>query len=126
VGTQSPTTTTSTGSPSSTPKATSQDIVGSAVLPFRGTLAGAVTAAGRLTLAYKGKSVSNLQAGRYKVAVDDRSSTNGFLLQKQKHAPVSVTGGMFLGRRSIAVNLTAGRWLVLPSAGKPTYAIVVT
>jgi hypothetical protein len=126
VGTQSPATTTSAGSSGSTAKATSQDIVGSAVLPFRGTLTGAVTAAGRLTLAYKGKSVSNLKAGRYKVAVDDRSSTDGFLLQKQKQAPVSVTGGMFLGKRSLAVNLTAGRWLVLPSAGKPTYAIVVT
>src|SRR5262249_60642427 len=110
----------------SSAKAMSHDTLGSALLPFRGTLAGAVTAAGRLTLAYKGKSVSNLPAGRYRVAVDDRSSTNGFLLQKQKHAPVSVTGGMFLGKRSLAVNLTAGRWLVMPSAGKPAYAIVVT
>jgi hypothetical protein len=125
VGT-SPATTTSAGTSSSTAKATSQDIVGSGVLPFRGTITGAVSAAGRLTLAYKGKSVSNLHAGRYTVAVDDRSSTNGFLLQKQKHAPVSITGGMFLGKRSLAVNLTTGRWLVMPSAGKPTYAIVVT
>src|SRR5262249_62236604 len=105
---------------------TAQATVGSAILPFRGPLAGGVTAAGRLTLAYKGKSVSSLEAGRYNVAVVDRSSTNGFLLQKQKHSPVSVTGGMFLGRRSLAVNLTAGRWLVKASAGKPTYAIVVT
>jgi hypothetical protein len=126
VGTQSPATGSSTPSSSSTAKATSQDIVGSAVLPFRGTLTGGVTAAGRLTLAYKGKSVSKLEAGRYTVAVDDRSSTNGFLLRKQKRAPVSVTGGMFLGKRSLAVTLTAGRWFVLPSAGKATYAIVVS
>src|SRR5262249_30035568 len=103
-----------------------QDIVGSAVLPFRGRLTGAVSAAGRLTLAYRGKSVSNLKAGRYTVAVDDRSSTIGFLLQKQKHAPFSVTGGMFLAKRSPAVNLTGGGWLVMRSAGKPTSAIVVT
>jgi hypothetical protein len=125
VGTQT-TTGSSTGSSSSKAKATSQDIVGSAILPFRGTLAGAVSAAGRLSLAYKGRSVSKLEPGRYTVAVNDRSTTNGFLLQKQKHAPVTVTGGMFLGKRSLSVTLTAGRWLVMPSAGKPTYAIVVS
>jgi ABC-type amino acid transport substrate-binding protein len=128
VGTQTTQTTTptSTGSTGSSAKATSQDIVGSAILPFRGTLAGAVSAAGRLTLAYRGKSVSNLKAGRYTVAVNDRSTTNGFLLQKQKQPPVDVTGGMFLGKRSLSVNLTPGRWLVLSSADKPTYAIVVS
>lgn len=126
VATQTTTTGSSTGSSGSNAKATSQDIVGSAILPFRGTLTAAVSAAGRLSLAYKGKSVSNLKAGRYTVAVNDRSTTNGFLLQKQKHAPVSVTGGMFLGKRSLSVTLTTGRWLVMPSAGKPTYAIVVS
>jgi hypothetical protein len=126
VGSQSPGSTSSSSSSSSNAKATSQDIVGSAILPFRGTLAAAVTAAGRLTLAYKGKSVTSLKAGRYRVAVDDRSTTNGFLLQKPKHAAVSVSGGMFLGKRSLAVTLTAGRWLVMPSVGKPTYAIAVS
>ena len=100
--------------------------MGSAVLPFRGTIAGAVSAAGRLTLAYKGKSVASLKAGRYRVAVDDRSSTNGFLLQRPKHAALSVTGGMFLGKRTLAVTLTAGKWLVMPTIGNPTYAIVVS
>jgi hypothetical protein len=126
VGTQAAASGSSTGSTGSGAKPTSQDIVGSAVLPFRGTLTGAVSAAGRLTLAYKGKSVTRLEAGRYTVKVDDRSSTNGFLLQKPKHAAVSVTGGMFLGKRSLAVTLTAGRWLVRPSVGKTTYAILVS
>jgi hypothetical protein len=126
VGTPSSASAPSTSSSGSHPKATSQDVVGSAILPFRGTLTGAVTAAGRLTLAYKGRSVTSLKAGRYTVAVDDRSSTNGFVLQKPKHAAVRVTGGMFLGKRSLAVTLTAGKWLVMPSVGKPTYAIVVS
>jgi hypothetical protein len=126
VGTQTPASGSSSSSSGSQAKATSQDIVGSAILPFRGTLTGAVSAAGGLTLAYKGKSVTSLKAGRYRVAVDDRSSTHGFLLQKPKHAAVSVTGGMFLGKRTLAVTLTAGKWLVMPVAGKPTYAIAVS
>jgi hypothetical protein len=126
VGTQAPASGPSAASSGSRAKPTSQDVVGSEVLPFRGTLAGAVSAAGRLTLAYKGKSVTSLKAGRYTVKVDDRSSTNGFLLQKPKHAAVNVTGGMFLGKRSLGVTLTAGKWLVRPSLGKATYAIVVS
>jgi hypothetical protein len=118
----------SSSSPTSSgahPKPTSQDLAGSAILPFRGTLTGAVSAAGTLTFAYKGKSVTSLKAGRYTIAVTDRSSTNGFLLEKINHAAVSVTGMAFVGRHSVSVNLTAGKWLVLPRLGKTTYSIVV-
>jgi hypothetical protein len=125
VGTQPSTSGTSGSSSGSNAKPTSQDITGSAIAPFRGTLTGAVTAAGRLTVAFKGRSVTSLKAGRYTVAVSDRSSTNGFLLQKPKRAAVSVTGAMFVGRRSLSVTLTTGRWLVLPRVGKPTYSIAV-
>jgi hypothetical protein len=116
--------TSGTGSGSSA-KPTSQDITGSAIAPFRGTLTGAVSAAGRLTIAFKGRSVSSLKAGRYTVAVSDRSSTNGFLLQKPGRAAVSVTGPMFVGKRSLSVTLSAGKWLVLPRLGTATYSIAV-
>jgi hypothetical protein len=108
-----------------TTKPTSQDITGSAVLPFRGTLIGAVSAAGRLTLAYKGKSVGTLKAGKYTIAVTDKSSTNGFMVEKIKHAAMSVTGTAFVGKRSAPVNLTAGKWLVMQRLGKTTYSIIV-
>jgi hypothetical protein len=105
----------------------SQDIVGTAVLPFRGTLIGAVSAAGRLTLAYKGKSVAGLKAGNYTIAVTDKSSTNGFMLQKVRHKAVSViTGATFVGKRSASFQLTAGTWLVTPRLGKTKYSIVVS
>jgi hypothetical protein len=110
----------------SQPVPTSEDIVGSAILPFRGTLAGAVTASGRLTLSYKGKSVAALKAGRYTVAVKDASSTSGFMLEKTKHAPRSVTGASFVGKDSLTLTLTKGTWLVLPRAGKATYSIAVS
>jgi hypothetical protein len=125
VGTQPSGSGTSGAGSGSNAKPTSQDITGSAIAPFRGTLTGAVSAAGRLTIAFKGRSVSSLKAGRYTVAVSDRSSTNGFLLQKPGRAAVSVTGTMFVGRRSLSVTLTAGKWLVLPHPGKATYSIAV-
>ncbi len=125
VGTSSPANTGSPGSSSGTPKPSSQDLAGSAILPFRGTLTGAVSAAGRLTLAYKGKSVTSLQAGRYTISVTDKSSTNGFLLEKIKHAAVSITGMVFVGKRSASVKLTAGNWFFTPHLGKTAYSIIV-
>ncbi len=103
-----------------------QDIVGSATGPLRGTLTGAVGADGKLTLAFKGKSVKNLKAGRYKFAVTDKSSTEGFVLQKGKQVPVSVSGSAFVGTRSKSVRLTPGRWSVSPDGATATYTIVVS
>jgi hypothetical protein len=114
----------SSGKPSST--VSNQDVVGSETVPFRGTLTGAVSAAGKLTLTYKGKSVTRLKAGRYKVAVTDKSSTNGFMLQKGKLAAVGVSGAAFVGTRSASVRLTPGRWFVSPRGGTKTYSIVVS
>jgi hypothetical protein len=108
-----------------TPKPTSQDITGSAVLPFRGTLSGGVTAAGTLTLAYKGRSVTSLKAGKYTIAVTDKSSSSGFMLKRLNHAVTSVTGIAFVGKHSATVQLTAGRWLFIPRAGKMAYSIAV-
>jgi hypothetical protein len=125
VGTPTTSSTGSGTSSGSNAKPTSQDITGSAVAPFRGTLTAAVSSLGRLTLAYKGRSVTSLKAGRYTVAVSDKSSTNGLLLQKLRHAALSVTSTTFVGKRSLSVTLTPGKWLVLPRLGKPTYSIAV-
>ena len=103
----------------------SSDFVGSQVLPFRGTLTGAVTAAGRLSLSYKGKSVTSLKAGRYTISVDDRSSASGFLVQKLRHAATVVTGRTFVGRRATKLQLTAGKWVFMPAGGKQGYTIPV-
>jgi hypothetical protein len=119
------TATTSSASAGSSAQPTSQDIVGSAITPFRGTITAAVSAAGRVTFSYKGKSVSSLKAGRYTFAVSDRSSTSGFLLQNSPRRPVSVTGTAFLGKRSLAVTLTTGTWLVMPRVGRTAYSFVV-
>jgi hypothetical protein len=115
-----------TSSSTSSGTVSSQDIAGGAPLPFRGTLTAAVSAAGKLTMSFKGKSVASLRVGRYKIAVTDKSSTSGFMLQKLKHSVVSVTGTAFVGKRSATYQLTAGKWLVAPRLGKTTYSIVVS
>lgn len=106
--------------------AVSQNLIGSAIVPSRAALTGAVSAAGRLTLAYKGKSVTTLAAGRYTFTVTDKSTTSGFMLEKTKHALVSVTGLKFVGKHSVKVNLTAGRWFLTPRAGQKTLSIAVS
>ncbi|HZQ64063.1 MAG TPA: hypothetical protein VFA66_02395 [Gaiellaceae bacterium] len=104
---------------------TSHDIVGSEVGPFRGRLTAAISSAGRLSLAFKGKSVATLKAGRYTIRLDDRSSTNGLYLRRGKEKPVALATPTFVGRRSVQVRLTAGRWTVMTRLGKTTYSLVV-
>ena len=62
-----------------------KDVVGSALAPFRGKLAGIVTASrASLRLAYKGKGVASLKPGRYTISVIDESTSSGFAV-KGKH-----------------------------------------
>ena len=124
LGTPNAATNPASGSHSTT--ISSQDLVGSGVMPFRGTLTGAISAAGRLTISYKGKSVSTLKKGRYTIAVADQSSTNGFLLQKTNHAALRVSGTTFVGKSKALVTLTVGKWLLMPQPGKTTFVIVVS
>ena len=62
------------------------ELLGSKAL--RGTLAGTVTVSG-LTLTTKGKPVSLIRSGRYRITVDDRSATRGFTLAKAAEDAVS-------------------------------------
>jgi hypothetical protein len=104
----------------------SSDFVGSAILPQRGTLTAAVSAAGTLSLTYQGKSIASLKAGRYTISVTDKSSTSGFAVKKLRHATTTITGRTFVGKRSEKVQLTAGKWVFSPSGGKRSYTIAVT
>jgi hypothetical protein len=125
VGT--PTGSTGTNASGSTSlKPTSQDITGSEIVPFRGKLSIAVGANGRLALAYKGKPVRALRAGRYSIAAVDRSPSSGLLLAKLSHAAVTVTGKAFVGKRTTSVVLTTGKWLFMPRAGQAAFSIPVS
>jgi hypothetical protein len=121
-----PPNTTANQSTSTRAKPTSQDVTGSAIMPLRGTLAVAVSPGGRLSLAYKGKPVSGLKAGRYTIAAVDRSTASGVMLAKTAHAAITVTGKAFVGKRSASVVLTAGKWLFMPRSGQAAYSIPVS
>jgi len=93
--------------------------------PIRGTLTGTVSASGKLTLAYKGKTVTSLTAGTYTIIVRDESAKNGFMLEKTKRV-VSITGSAFVGKHAATVKLTAGTWFISPRLGTQAHSILVT
>jgi len=92
-----------------------------------GTLTGAVSTKGKLTLTFKGKSVATLSAGRYTVSVTDKSKTAGFILQTLHASAVTVTSASFTGHKSETITLTSGQWFDYPSThGQKTYFVVVS
>jgi hypothetical protein len=107
-----PTAGTSSGAYSSSGKhVTSQDIVGSAVVRSRGTLDLSLSAAGKLALAYHGKSVRHLQPGKYTVVITDASSHKGLTVEKLRSAARTLSAPAFTGKRTATVTLTSGDWL---------------
>ena len=104
---------------------TSQDIVGSGVVAFRGALAATVSAAGKLTLTTKGKPVSILKAGLYTFTVHDNSARRGFSIQKVKSGAIDLTGVGYKGTHVKTVNLKAGQWMFYSPAMRKQYFIVV-
>jgi hypothetical protein len=106
-----PTAVTSSGSYSSSGKhVISQDIVGSAVAASRGTLDVTLSAAGKLALAYHGRSVGRLKPGRYTVVVTDASRNRGLELQRAEGAMRALTAPGFTGKHTGSVTLTPGSW----------------
>jgi hypothetical protein len=107
----------------------SHDIAGSAVVPFRGSLAGTVDAAGRLALTTKGKPVGTLKAGLYTFAVVDKSAKSGFSIEKLargvKTSAIQLTGVGYKGTHVATLNLKAGQWTFFTPGGKKTYFIAV-
>jgi hypothetical protein len=99
--------------------------LGGSVAPFMGTLNATVSPSGKVALTFKGKHVTTLQAGSYNVAVVDSSSSSGLMLQKIKRV-VTLTGIKFTGKHTGKVNLTAGKWLVMPNLGKTAATLVVS
>jgi hypothetical protein len=91
---------------------------GTQAIPLRGTLAGTVGADGKPKLLFKGKAVSRLKAGRYRVTIVDRSRTQSLLLQQAKRPAITLSGGTFTGTRSTTVTLKVGQWTFFTPAGK--------
>jgi hypothetical protein len=127
-----PTAGTSSGAYSSSGKnVTSHDIVGSAigqsgVGQSRGTLDVTLSASGRIALAYHGKTVGHLRAGKYTIVVTDASARLGLVLQKLKSPARNLTVPAFTGKRTAYVTLTPGSWLFAGGGRAKPIAVVVS
>jgi hypothetical protein len=120
------TTTGTTKSTSST--SANSDLVGSgkASTLFRGTLEGAVSARGALTLTRARRRVTTLKQGRYRIAVSDHSRTRGFFIEEFRRAAHALTGVSFVGRHATTLELGPGQWLLFSSlTGRKSYFIVM-
>jgi hypothetical protein len=82
-----------------------------------GTLAATVNPTGKLTLRFKGKAVSKLKSGRYRITVVDKTAARSFLVQAAKQAAITISTVPFVGTRSVTVNLKPGQWSFFTSAG---------
>jgi len=108
-----------------TSKSANSDIVGSAISPTRGTLKGTVGADGKLSLLFKGKAVTSLRSGHYKLTITDSTRKGGFIVQPAARKAVTITGPGFLGKKTVTLNLTAGKWTVAAVPGGKTAATLV-
>jgi hypothetical protein len=108
-----------------TSKSSNSSIVGSALAPSRGSLTGAVSSDGKVSLLFKGKPAGSLRAGLYKLTITDTTAKNGFVLQPSKRNPVSITGAGFVGKKTVIVRLTAGKWTFETAPGKSASTLVV-
>jgi hypothetical protein len=75
-----------------------------------GTLAATLSPKGVVTLTSRGKAVSELDSGRYKVTISDKASARSFVLQRKGGKAVTISSPTFVGNHSVTVTLTTGQW----------------
>ena len=102
------------------------DLVGSGIVPYRGSLHAAVATSDRATLMSSGKPLLSVKAGRYDIVVTDDSARGGFFVQKLDRKPTPITGVKFTGKRTVRVNLTAGKWAFFSKSARETEFVVTT
>ncbi|MEI8106111.1 MAG: hypothetical protein WCH31_09785 [Actinomycetes bacterium] len=99
-------------------KVSSTDLIGSKIATvLRGTLSGSLSAGGAAALQFKGKPVTTLKQGRYLVSVTDSDPHSTFALQSGKGKQKVLTGGAWVGHRSVTITLTPGHWTYFSGRG---------
>ena len=86
------------------------DLVGSALLPNRGTLGLTLAASGSIAVTAKGTKIRSVRAGRYDLAVADRSTHGGLAITKPNGHVIAVTSTAFVGSKTTKIDLTDGSW----------------
>ncbi|HEY3922457.1 MAG TPA: hypothetical protein VGL76_10125 [Gaiellaceae bacterium] len=126
-------TTTATGTSTSllppTPPSTAKGgsvqtpLVGSDIVPFRGSLVAMVTPANKATVMSGKKPVTKVKAGRYKVVVEDDSASGGLSVQKVHGKTRTLTSAKFTGKRTVSVTLSAGEWTFVSAHHETTLVV---
>jgi len=114
------------GTTSSTGSSPSQDIVGSGVAPFRGSLDAIVYADRKLSLTHNGNKVSSLKTGQWTFSVDDESKKAGFSVQILNGKTQTITSASYTGSHDVTVTLKPGRWFFFTPGGKKTTFFVTS
>jgi hypothetical protein len=115
---------TGTGTRTSSASPIGED-VGKTKTKIIGTLTGGLTVSGTPTLTLKGKPVTALAAGRYSFVITDKDPKGSFTIQPVTGTMTKdLTSPQFVGRHTVAVNLTAGRWMYFSGLGKAHYVLV--
>jgi len=90
------------------------------------TLAGGVSAGGKLSLKKSGKTVVSLKTGRYTFSVSDKSAKAGFSIQSLTGKPITITSASFVGTHSVTVTLVVGHWSFFSPGGTKTVFFVLS
>ena len=104
---------------------TQPGLVGSDIVASPAKLLATVSAEGTVTLKLRRNAVGTLKAGKYELQVDDAAPRAGFFVERRGGKAVTVTSLPFVGKRTVPITLTAGRWMFFSKVGKPTPLTVV-
>jgi hypothetical protein len=104
---------------------TSKDIVGSALHSSVRSISATIAANGKVTLLHAGKPPSKLKAGRYAFTVVSHDPHSGFAIERPASHTVAIARGAFIGKRSVSVRLTAGKWIFIATPGKASSSFVI-
>jgi hypothetical protein len=102
----------------------SHDLVGSAILAYRGVLDVAVGGGGAPSLRAKGKAVRSVKAGRYDLAVVDTTPQTGLAVRRPNKSVLTLTTGGFVGRKATRLALRPGTWRFSSSRGAVQLVVI--
>ena len=81
------------------------------MLPFRGTVLVSLPRSGALAVTSRGRRVTTLQPGRYRLVVTDGSTARGLAEVSRGGTRTVLTTGRYTGRRTLTLALPAGTTL---------------
>ncbi len=93
--------------------------------PLRGTIHAVTSRGGITTLSFDGKATAKLKPGRYTISVSDGSTKAGLFVRKGRAHPLTISSGPFVGKRSVRLDLSTGRWTYSASSSGAGKAFTV-